>query len=677
MRIMIYLLAVEILFLAVVRQGFSYDSYFVHPQINQSALINSDNLLTALGKIGYQANTPDESIKNYVNGQRILDWFREGGTNEDAPIHRANNHFHDPLKAWTDAGLAANNLGVSSLIWAQDQQLLAPTVGGDWSWAMAKQYYYDALSSVDRSLKEQKFADTFRSLGQVMHLIADASVPAHTRNDIHVFPLKLWGMTFGKRQTYESWAEAKWRKLNYAAMPVDPSLFSRAVHDSSAPVPISALWDQNKYDGTNPEVTWTTNPTIYEYGLAEYTNANYFSEDTIFTDYPHPRKDYTNAKLTEQYAKDGKLDKTWYIMGYQTERLAAYSYFRDKSESIPEGKWLYHLDKFVYESYADNLVPRAVGYSTALLDYFFRGTIDISLPHDGIYSATNDAKKGFTRVTLLLKNITPNGDDMSSGTIELVLKYRLAASDPFTTGPVQTGDYIYKVIPFSYGLISIPKDTPAELSFDLTNDPFPVNAVDVSLQVVYHGRLGNEDDAVAVGFKDINDPTPIHIYNNMDKICLNGAWYDAGSQEAVQQVDKNGDKTAYGADEWDVYPHNLKNIYIKFYNAKVGPDYASPTYYDYEVGSVAPQGFSRAIYVLGDDNFNYSFYAVREGVDQNDFWTHVDSISVYEGFTIKNQVEDPPIFFAFRGYSMWPGSGFIYVNPAYPEGSQCDLRVLQ
>jgi hypothetical protein len=129
---------------------------------------------------------------------------------------------------------------------------------------------------------------------------------------------------------------------------------------------------------------------------------------------------------------------------------------------------------------------------------------------------------------------------------------------------------------------------------------------------------------------------------------------------------KNGDGIAYGTNEWDVYPHNLSNVYIKFYRDKATPDYASATYYDYEVGSIAPRGFIRALYVLGDDNFNYSFYAVREGTDQYDPWAHVDPGSVYNGFTIKNQVEDPPTFFTFRGYSMWPGSGFIYVNPAYP-----------
>jgi hypothetical protein len=381
--------------------------------------------------------------------------------------------------------------------------------------------------------------------------------------------------------------------------------------------------------------------------------------------------------------EDGIPDTTFYIKkerdGETVGHFVKPDYFTNFIDPVLDltlyGRTFYRDEK-CHEDYAKLLIPRAVGYSAALLDYFFRGTIGISLPRDGIYAATDDGDGGFTKITLVLKNTTSNGDEMSNGTIDLILKYRLAASDPFVTGPVQAGDYNYKAVPFPYGLMSIPKDSQMELDFDLTDDPLPINAVDVSLLVVYRGKLGMEDGAVAVGFKDISDPTPIDIYNNMDKICLNGNWYDAGSPAAVQQVDLNGDRIAYATNEWDVYPHALKDVYIKFFSAQTGPQYASPTYYDYEVGAIPLPGPTRAAYILGDDQFNYSFYAVREATDPNDYWTHIDPGSVYSGYTITNQVEDPPTFFILRGYSIWPGSGFIYVNPAYPEGSQCDLGLL-
>jgi hypothetical protein len=76
----------------------------------------------------------------------------------------------------------------------------------DWSWSKARASYYDALTINDNDTREQELANTFRSLGQVMHLVSDSSVPAHTRNDIHVFPFTepIFGITFGEH-TYESW----------------------------------------------------------------------------------------------------------------------------------------------------------------------------------------------------------------------------------------------------------------------------------------------------------------------------------------------------------------------------------------------------------------------------------------------------------------------------------------
>jgi hypothetical protein len=34
--------------------------------------------------------------------------------------------------------------------------------------------------------REVYFAGTFRSIGHLMHLVQDASVPEHVRNDIHI-----------------------------------------------------------------------------------------------------------------------------------------------------------------------------------------------------------------------------------------------------------------------------------------------------------------------------------------------------------------------------------------------------------------------------------------------------------------------------------------------------------
>ncbi len=163
----------------------------------------------------------------------------------------------------------------------------------------------------------------------------------------------------------------------------------------------------------------------------------------------------------------------------------------------------------------------------------------------------------------------------------------------------------------------------------------------------------------------------------MDKICLYGSWYTAGSPEAIAQVDKNNnDGIAYGENEWDVYPHDLTNIYIRFYNSSIGVQYVSPTEYDFKVPYLTAGTPIKALYILGDDEFHYSFLPGWIGTDPKDYWSHEDFLSLYHGFTIKDIIGDPPKYYNMRGYPMWPGGGFIYINPPYPDDSYCSFDLL-
>jgi hypothetical protein len=61
------------------------------------------------------------------------------------------------------------------IYWAQSSD-------NDYSWLLSREYYYQALLTGS----EEQYAKTFRSIGQVMHLVSDAAVPAHVRNDAHL-----------------------------------------------------------------------------------------------------------------------------------------------------------------------------------------------------------------------------------------------------------------------------------------------------------------------------------------------------------------------------------------------------------------------------------------------------------------------------------------------------------
>jgi len=398
----IFLLAILILLELNV---YAYDNEKVHQHINENATLQSSKFISSMKAAGFKGDSPREVIElNQINGKKIKDWFHEGAKLEDETVCRSRNHFHDPLKPWDNAAL--NNAAVnafcfligldkfsvdSSLIWAQKESL-----DNMWSWPRAREYYYKAFTSPIREDRDRNLAHTFRALSQVMHLVADASVPAHVRNDIHVFPLTVPGIGIEVGgQTYESWAKKNFLRLNYTAYDITLPIFNEAVLNQSAPIPTSALWDQDKYLGKNPEATWATNSI----GISEFTNANFFSEDTIFQDYPHPAKVNTNARIIEQIANDGKTDKVWYVKGYTSEKLAACSYL---NRWLLPDKWAYNLDSYVYQDYASQLIPRAVGYSAGLLDYFFRGDIDMVPDNSG---------SGF-----LIKN---NSDEDMNGMFEL------------------------------------------------------------------------------------------------------------------------------------------------------------------------------------------------------------------------------------------------------------------
>jgi hypothetical protein len=183
---------------------------------------------------------------------------------------------------------------------------------------------------------------------------------------------------------------------------------------------------------------------------------------------------------------------------------------------------------------------------------------------------------------------------------------------------------------------------------------------------------------VAVGFKDISEPTPIDIFNNMDRICLNGSWYVAGSSEALEEGRKNG---------VDAFPHNLKDIYIRF-SSLTDPQRVSVTDYNFHIQQIAP-GASSRVFVLGDYNgSNMSYTGFAQKIDDLDAWPHFTGLLCSPGYTtispcldvyrlIKNQTDIDngivnrvyPTFDVFRGLETW--AVFKVVNWPYPSDSAC------
>jgi hypothetical protein len=154
-------------------------------------------------------------------------------------------------------------------------------------------------------------------------------------------------------------------------------------------------------------------------------------------EYPHPSLNDTNYDSSiwlspeEVDAEDGEKDNRIYFRkdaGDPIDHImaASYWYYQLYVWNKPELKHAFILDKKCYADYASKLIPRAVGYSAALLDYFFRGSIEINLPDTGVYSLIDPSdppEQGFSRIKLLARNTSPEGEDMTDGSIKLVLKF--------------------------------------------------------------------------------------------------------------------------------------------------------------------------------------------------------------------------------------------------------------
>src|SRR5262249_48206939 len=117
-------------------------------------------------------------LEHEIQNKSLTEWLRVGAIREDDEL-RFLNHFHNPLNAWTVAGYV--NVGQSSILWAQKAARSTPS----WSWPDARRYYLEALTLPRASERDAALARTFRALGHVIHLVQDAAVPAHTRNDPH------------------------------------------------------------------------------------------------------------------------------------------------------------------------------------------------------------------------------------------------------------------------------------------------------------------------------------------------------------------------------------------------------------------------------------------------------------------------------------------------------------
>ena len=391
------------------------------------------------------------SINETFNGDGLIQWIELGAEEEDSGI-RSRHHFHNPRLLWADAGLDDFFTGQSSLLWAQE-------ASNEFSWQNARQYFHDALTSSSAKSRETGFANTFETLGHLLHLVQDCACPPHTRNDAHVF------IASG----YEGWAKNyRDEVLSYASPFVVDVDLGVSVEGYE---PITQLFDANRY---TTEFAPSTSNTQ---GLAEYTNANFASEDTIFTENRDRNDDhyfpFPGRADTVEYEEDmGGRVRTYFRKtqsGEVIEHFAVAGRFYRYLPWWPEVQvYFIGFDDQCHNDYAEKLLPRAAGYSSKLLNYFFRGRIDM----------VPDCETGSG--CLILNN---HDTEAMNGTFELYSDNMIG------------GETIRELIwsgSFELGAKGSGNNQSGNVSF-----PAPDNAKEPGKYIlVFRGQMGSETDAV-------------------------------------------------------------------------------------------------------------------------------------------------------------------------------------
>jgi hypothetical protein len=363
----------------------------------------------------------DRDLTLRLSRRSARDWVIQGARDEDMPDIRVLNHFHDP---YYNRGLTIHvQVGHRAPDWALEDVTEYPVQNH--SYRDAREAFYGALILPERVSREGEFGRTFYALGHVIHLIQDVTVPEHARNDAHFV------LGAGKSMT-----EAYIQNNREAFFPIAAKL-------SQAGMPVVAL----------PRELWVNGAGT---GIAQFTNANFISPDTNFTDaytgatggeYPKPTLDLGRVDAPalwrcrdmQPVTLPGFLFFFGNVMpdpvGTATlvnSRMTAYSLFDQHLKNAMKGM-IFSVNCFTVDAAAELLLPRAASYSASLLKYFFRGRPTVLLGGGGMRIINRTVDVG--RAETMTGRFELYRDD-AVGRRQLLAGWDLSLPADVTSGPL-------------------------------------------------------------------------------------------------------------------------------------------------------------------------------------------------------------------------------------------------
>jgi hypothetical protein len=498
-----------------------------------------------------------------ASGERSIDWAVGGLDWQSATPERNNlsrNHF--------------NYLNAREAMWrALTLRRRTGTVDTDL-------FSANDSEQVKEDSRKAYWATVFRTLGDVLHLLQDAAQPQHTRNEAHsgVGAGDIEDYVSGHASVYESYIEA--RAEGTPTFKVDVGLFDKTVSITPRPLNLTGYPIPRFAKITDYFSTGAGAQSLVGRGMADYSSRGFFTpaKNLCCSDMPKPSQnvaDYSTERINAV-----NWDGTPLGNSIQGPTLTIYkgtvtdtAYPAQTATGVAMttrgvfeeflGLPTYSLNHIVYDARADLLLPRAVGYSAGVLDYFFRGQMEISLPDEGLYAIADHSKPevyvtstgGFKKLKLKITNVTPDIVEAGTGRVypqnldalgDLVAIVKFQPNKCYEAAKLK-GEWLYlsrtgwptqQLLGSCYFVggqppreeivVSDPIKVGRALANGATSDnltfnfqaAIPINAMNVSLQVAYRGALGAEADAIAVATKDISEPTFYSMSNDLDYRAL-------------------------------------------------------------------------------------------------------------------------------------------------------------
>jgi hypothetical protein len=113
---------------------------------------------------------------------------------------------------------------------------------------------------------------------------------------------------------------------------------------------------------------------------------------------------------------------------------------------------------------------------------------------------------------------------------------------------------------------SLASNEQQSLVFDFTENPIPVNATNLFVDLVYRGTLGAETDAVVVRSIDMFEPSYVGDANNSDYVIVNGSLYTAdeilADEQLQDQIDQSPQGDNDGVFDESISPKDISSVSI-------------------------------------------------------------------------------------------------------------------